>query len=298
MHYTSRQFCRHERRFLHWILRRSSLLRRFTNQTLLRWSVVHCVCCRISLCARFLINRGKIINTDSVPIFLSSFLLFPPLFSFSPASPLSSLHYINVRITGFDDALDAFGVHAIGGVVGGIAVGFFATPQVSAPFGFGDRKGIEIKGVYYGGLEVGGRQLAVQIVGILFSAGWAFIVTLGILMCIEKTIGLRVSEEAEEVGLDFHPRRDEHRPINIREDCRTSLDRCGSWGSCLDELTQYHEMRALVLCCYFLHLFCNLSQVMRILPTQPYKSKDSYVILCLDVPRKSHSCGQLHACTT
>ena len=93
-------------------------------------------------------------------------------------------------------------MHAIGGVVGGIAVGFFATPQVSAPFGFGDRKGIEIKGVYYGGLEVGGRQLAIQIVGILFSAGWAFIVTLGILMCIEKTIGLRVSEEAEEVGLD------------------------------------------------------------------------------------------------
>ena len=96
----------------------------------------------------------------------------------------------------------------------------------------------------------------------------------------------------------FHPRRDQHRPINIREDCRTSLDRCGSWGSCLDELTQCHEISALVLCCYFLHLFCNLSQVMRILPTQPYKSKDSYVILCLDVPRKSHSCGQLHACTT
>lgn len=56
--------------------------------------------------------------------------------------------------------------------------------------------------MYYSGVEDGGKQLAIQIVGILFSAGWAFFVTLGILLIIDKTIGLRVSEEAEEVGLD------------------------------------------------------------------------------------------------
>lgn len=107
-----------------------------------------------------------------------------------------------ISTIGFDDALDAFGVHAIGGVVGGLAVGFFASPQFSVPFGFGKAKGKPIKGVYYGGINDGGNQLAVQIVGILFSAGWAFFVTLAILLAIDKTIGLRVSEEAEEVGLD------------------------------------------------------------------------------------------------
>ena len=128
-----------------------------------------------------------------LPSFLSSFL---------PSFLLTFLPCYAVCTIGFDDALDAFGVHAIGGVVGGLAVGFFASPQVSPPFGFGDRKGIEIKGVYYGGISTGGNQLAVQIVGILFSAGWAFFVTLSILLIIDKTIGLRVSEEAEEVGLD------------------------------------------------------------------------------------------------
>jgi Amt family ammonium transporter len=59
---------------------------------------------------------------------------------------------------GFDDALDAFGVHAIGGIVGGIAVGFFATSEVAGA-GYGDQAGDPIMGVYYGSLKVGGHQL-------------------------------------------------------------------------------------------------------------------------------------------
>ena len=106
-------------------------------------------------------------------------------------------HYL-----GFDDALDAFGVHAIGGIIGGISVGFFATDQVASPFGFGDNAGIAIKGVYYGGVTAGGHQLAIQLVGISFAIGWSFVWTYCILQIIDKTIGLRVSEEAEEVGLD------------------------------------------------------------------------------------------------
>ena len=106
-------------------------------------------------------------------------------------------HYL-----GFDDALDAFGVHAIGGIVGGISVGFFATDKVASPFGFGDNAGLPIFGVYYGGLYAGGHQLAIQLVGISFAIGWSFIWTYVILQIIDKTIGLRVSEEAEELGLD------------------------------------------------------------------------------------------------
>ena len=53
-----------------------------------------------------------------------------------------------------------------------------------------------------GGLYAGGHQLAVQLVGISFAIGWSFIWTYVILQIIDKTIGLRVSEEAEELGLD------------------------------------------------------------------------------------------------
>ena len=111
---------------------------------------------------------------------------------------------------GFDDALDAFGVHAIGGIVGGIATGFFATDQAS-PFtvptpllydwavknkvtvdptqggytvmdGSNKGKGTTYKygpfgpplGVYAGNLQQGGFQLAAQLCGICFAFGWSF----------------------------------------------------------------------------------------------------------------------------
>jgi len=92
---------------------------------------------------------------------------------------------------GYDDALDAFGVHAVGGIFGGIATGFFANPDNGGFYG-----------VYYAGLEVGGKQLGNQIYGIVVTCGWAAFMTAIICILIEKTIGLRVSAEAEEMGLD------------------------------------------------------------------------------------------------
>jgi Amt family ammonium transporter len=91
---------------------------------------------------------------------------------------------------GFDDALDAFGIHAIGGTIGGLATGFFATDKLIAT-GWGNQAGIPITGVYYGGLEAGGHQLAIQLVGVLFTIAWSFIWTYCILQIIDKTIGLR-----------------------------------------------------------------------------------------------------------
>lgn len=105
-------------------------------------------------------------------------------------------------LLGFDDALDAFGVHAIGGIVGGISTGFFATSEVAVPFTYGNTAGQPINGVYYSGLKLGGHQLAIQLVGILFAAGWSFVGTLIILQVIDRTIGLRVSESDEDIGLD------------------------------------------------------------------------------------------------
>ena len=93
-------------------------------------------------------------------------------------------------------------MHAIGGIIGGLATGFFATDLVATSFTYGDNAGMAIKGVYYSGLKSGGHQLAVQIVGICFAIGWSFIGTYLILQVIDHTIGLRVSVTEEEVGLD------------------------------------------------------------------------------------------------
>jgi len=104
-------------------------------------------------------------------------------------------HYL-----GYDDALDAFGVHAIGGIVGGIATGFFATRGVVMA-GSGTIPG-NYDGVYYAGLKVGGTQLGAQIAGILFSLAWSGFISFFILYAIDVTIGLRVSAEEEDLGLD------------------------------------------------------------------------------------------------
>jgi Amt family ammonium transporter len=96
------------------------------------------------------------------------------------------------KLLGYDDALDAFGVHAVGGILGGILTGFFATDSVSG----------RANGVFYTDTFYGGRQLGIQIYAIVFSVFWAVTFTVGILFIVDKTMGLRVSEDDEIVGLD------------------------------------------------------------------------------------------------
>ena len=112
-------------------------------------------------------------------------------------------HYL-----GYDDALDAFGVHAIGGIVGGISVGFFATRIVgSHAFGFdhmpGGAAGVSHRdGVFYSGIKHGGTQLGLQLYGIAVSIGWSAFMSAILLLAIDKTLGLRVSAQHEDDGLD------------------------------------------------------------------------------------------------
>jgi len=90
---------------------------------------------------------------------------------------------------GYDDSLDAFGVHGAGGTIGALLTGVFAAKAIN-PIGSGL-------------IEGNARQLWNQSIGVAIAWTMAIIGTLVILFIIDKTIGLRVSEEHEAQGLDL-----------------------------------------------------------------------------------------------
>lgn len=91
------------------------------------------------------------------------------------------------RKLGYDDSLDAFGVHGIGGIVGAILTGVFSAPALG---GFGAVTDI-------------GMQVWVQAKGVIFTVAYTAIVTYIILKVLDLVMGLRVNEEEESVGLDL-----------------------------------------------------------------------------------------------
>jgi Amt family ammonium transporter len=98
---------------------------------------------------------------------------------------------------GYDDSLDAFGVHGIGGTLGALLTGVFATRAVYGgvkPLGLLD-------GTPIGSLETPG--LASQAVAVAVTWGFAIVATFVILKVLDVTMGLRVSQHDEIQGLDF-----------------------------------------------------------------------------------------------
>jgi Amt family ammonium transporter len=91
----------------------------------------------------------------------------------------------------YDDSLDVVGVHLVGGLVGCLLIGFFATTQVNE---FG------ADGIFYGG---GAELLGKQAVGAFATLAYSFIVTLILGFILQKTIGFRVSKDAEMEGVDL-----------------------------------------------------------------------------------------------
>ena len=91
------------------------------------------------------------------------------------------------RKLGYDDSLDVFGVHAVGGIVGAILTGAFAAPALG---GFGTVENIP-------------AQLWIQFEGVAFTVVYTAVVTFVILKVIDLVMGLRVSEEEETIGLDL-----------------------------------------------------------------------------------------------
>jgi Amt family ammonium transporter len=97
---------------------------------------------------------------------------------------------------GFDDSLDVVGVHLVGGIWGCLSIGFFATKSVNSIGG---------TGLFYGG---GLDLLKTQAFGAFFVLAYSFIVTLILGYVINKTIGFRVSQEAEINGIDLAEHRE------------------------------------------------------------------------------------------
>ena len=97
-------------------------------------------------------------------------------------------------IFGYDDSLDAFGVHGAGGTMGAILTGLFANSAINPIFGAGKATGA---------LEGNWHQLINQFTGIGIAWGLSIVGTLVILVIVDKTMGMRVSEEDEREGLDI-----------------------------------------------------------------------------------------------
>ena len=91
---------------------------------------------------------------------------------------------------GYDDALDAFGVHGIGGIVGSVLTGVFATAAVSGG----------PSGALYGNWH----QLYVQVVATLFTIVYSGVVTFILYKIVDVMIGMRVAPREEEEGLDVY----------------------------------------------------------------------------------------------
>jgi Amt family ammonium transporter len=101
-------------------------------------------------------------------------------------------------LAGYDDSLDAFGVHGAGGTLGAILTGIFASSAVNPIF-----KDAQGNTLASGLLEGNAHQLLNQFVGVAIAWGLAAVGTLAILKVVDMTIGLRVSEDHEIQGLDF-----------------------------------------------------------------------------------------------
>jgi Amt family ammonium transporter len=99
---------------------------------------------------------------------------------------------------GYDDSLDAFGVHGAGGTIGAILTGVFAVSVVNPIFKDSNGNVLAL-----GLIEGNAHQLVNQLVGVAIAWALGIVGTLAILFVVDKLIGLRVSPEQETQGLDL-----------------------------------------------------------------------------------------------
>jgi len=106
---------------------------------------------------------------------------------------------------GYDDSLDAFGVHGAGGTLGALLTGFFATRLINPAFG---------PGAATGAVDGHWGQILNQVAGVAIAWALSAAGTLVLLFLVDKTIGLRVSAEDESTGLDLSQHGEEGYDLN------------------------------------------------------------------------------------
>lgn len=147
------------------------------------------------------IHRGKPTILGLVSGLVAGLVAITPASGF--VGPISSIIiglaagvicYIAVAIVkprlGYDDSLDAFGVHGVGGIFGALATGLFASVAVN-PAG--------ADGLFFGSAALLGKQ----VIAIIASGAYSFVLTIIMLKVIDAVIGLRVTKEDEVQGLDL-----------------------------------------------------------------------------------------------
>jgi len=97
---------------------------------------------------------------------------------------------VSKKALGYDDSLDVFGIHCIGGIVGALLTGVFCSSAFGGS-GFGD-----------GNASIA-DQVLVQTIGVLATMTYVFVMSISILVIMDVVMGLRVTEEQEEEGLDL-----------------------------------------------------------------------------------------------
>ena len=100
------------------------------------------------------------------------------------------------RLLGADDALDVFGVHGLGGIVGALGTGVFASPSLGGT-GIWDY----VKNAASPDFSIG-EQLVTQATGVITTVIWSAVVSFIAYKIVDMLVGLRVSEEREREGLD------------------------------------------------------------------------------------------------
>jgi ammonium transporter, Amt family len=146
------------------------------------------------------VHRGKPTMFGAATGAIAGLATITPASGFvSPVSALvigllaGAVCYLSLNIKGklgYDDSLDAFGVHGVGGILGTLAAGFLAEKVIN-PSG--------ANGLFFGNVH----QFFVQGEAVLVGIAYSFTVTLVLLKLIDMTMGIRVSEEEEVLGLDL-----------------------------------------------------------------------------------------------
>ena len=107
---------------------------------------------------------------------------------------VSVICFISVSVVkhklGYDDTLDAFGVHGVGGIIGAIATGIFAVPTIQA--------------AYSGAIAGNMKQLWIQTIAVVVVIIYSGIMTYILFKIVDKTAGIRVEPIVEEEGLDIY----------------------------------------------------------------------------------------------